>query len=152
MSLRWSLFLKSTGVAVLALAVLTVPGESKNERRATASREASVGAPASGVVTQPLPSQSQNQDVHGLVIAIHPTGFTPPEMEVAAGRYLFIVQNRSGIDDLAFRFDRQNADKLHEVRDHRLQWKKQFDLHPGTYVLSVVDHPEWTCVVTVKPH
>jgi len=97
-------------------------------------------------------SATDESDIHGLVFAIRPTGFEPAEVEVAKGAYLFIVQNRSGIRDLDFRLDRQAGEKLHEVRDQRAQWKKQFDLKPGTYVLSIVDHPEWRSVITVNSH
>ena len=76
-----------------------------------------------------LPAQPDDQDVHGLVIAIRPTGFVPAEIEVTDGRYLFIVQNRSGIRDLTFRLDRETIARLHEVHDQKLQWKKEFDLN-----------------------
>ncbi|SRR5258706_7976738 len=93
---------------------------------------------------------ADNANVHGLVFAIRPTGFDPAQVELEKGTYLFIVQNRCGIRDLTFRLDREAGARLHEVRDQRLQWKKQFDLNPGTYVLSVADHPEWRSVITVK--
>lgn len=99
-----------------------------------------------------LPEQSTEQDVQGLVIALRPNGFSPAEIEVTDGRYLFIVQNRVGVRDISFQLDREGGGKLHEVHDQKLQWKKEFDLHPGTYVLSVVDHPKWRCVITVKSH
>ena len=95
---------------------------------------------------------ADQSDVHGLVFAIRPTGFDPPQIELEKGTYLFIVQNRCGIRDLTFRLDREAGNKLHEVHDQKLQWKKQFDLNPGTYVLSVADHPEWRSVITVKAH
>jgi hypothetical protein len=144
MSLRNSLFLKSTTVAVFGLAVLSVSGESK---RATYSTEASVPASISPAIPQ---GQADETDVKGLVIAIHPTGFVPEEIEVTKGRYLFIVQNRSGIRDLTFQLDREAGGRVHENHDQNLQWKKEFDLHPGTYVLSVVDHPHWRCAIKVK--
>ena len=90
-------------------------------------------------------------DVQGLVVALRPAGFTPSAFELTEGKYLFIVQNRCGIRGLTFQMFRDSGEKLHEVNDRKPQWKNQFDLHPGTYVLSVLDHPEWRCVIKVKP-
>jgi hypothetical protein len=95
---------------------------------------------------------ADKSNVHGLIFAIRPTGFDPPQIELVNGTYLFIVQNRCGIRDLTFRLEREAGAKLHEVHDQKLQWKKQFDLNPGTYVLSVADHPEWRSVITVNAH
>ena len=97
-----------------------------------------------------LQARSSEPDIRGLVIAIRPTGFIPAEIDLKEGRYLLIVQNRSGIRDLTFRLDRDTGEKLQETRDQKLQWKKTFDLHPGRYVLSVVDHPKWQSIITVK--
>jgi hypothetical protein len=95
---------------------------------------------------------ADKSNVHGLVFAIRPTGFDPAQVELEKGTYLFIVQNRCGIRDLTFRLEREAGARLHEVHDQKLQWKKQFDLNPGTYILSVADHPEWRSVITVKAH
>jgi hypothetical protein len=92
------------------------------------------------------------QELQGLVIAISPNGFAPSEIEITDGAYVLVVQNRSGLRDLTFQFDRQGGERLHQVRAQKSKWSKEFDLHPGTYVLSVVDHPEWQCLVKVKPH
>ena len=89
-------------------------------------------------------------NVEGVVFAVRPTGFNPPEVNLAKGRYLFIVQNRSGIRDLTFQLDREAGERLHEVHDQKLQWKKIFDLNPGTYMLTVAGHPEWRSVITVR--
>ena len=86
----------------------------------------------------------------GLIIAVYPTGFRPPELDVVAGRYLVVVQNRSGIRDLTYRLDTMTGLKLQEITSQKLQWKTEFDLLPGTYVLSVGDHPTWRSVIRVK--
>lgn len=99
------------------------------------------------------PTQSgSGQELLGLVIAIRPNGFSPPEIEITDGRYVLVVQNHSGLRDLTFQLDREGGERLHQVQAQRSKWSKEFDLHPGTYVLSVVDHPEWQCLIKVKPH
>jgi len=98
----------------------------------------------------PAPA-ADTSDVKGLVIAIRPTGFIPAQIDLTDGTYLFMVQNRCGIRDLTFRFDRDTGERLTEVHDQKLQWKKEFALYPGTYILSVVNHPQWRSVINVKP-
>ena len=96
-------------------------------------------------------TQASNDEVQGLVIAIRPSGFSPAEVDVTEGRYVVLVQNRSGIRNLTFRVDSESGERLHQVRPQELQWKKTFDLHPGRYVLSVVGHSSWRCLLTVTP-
>src|ERR1700716_614897 len=45
---------------------------------------------------------SSDKDVQALVVVLRPYGFDPVEIDVAAGRYLMVVQNRSGARDLTF--------------------------------------------------
>ena len=94
--------------------------------------------------------QAGAQDVLGLVIPLRPTGFVPAELEITDGRYLLIVENRCGIRDLTFHLDREGGERLHEAQEHKLQWKEKFNLRPGSYVLSVLEHPEWHCVIKVR--
>ena len=107
---------------------------------------------------QAIPSQSLTMSEHaaaesetlkGLVFAVHPTGFVPPEVTIGEGRYSFIVHNRTGLSDLTFTLDRENAARVHELRTNKRRWNGRFDLHPGRYVLSVIDHPEWRSLITV---
>jgi hypothetical protein len=97
-----------------------------------------------------IEAQDQRQ-LTALRFTVSPIGFDPEELTVTAGRYLIAVENRSGRRDLTFRFDRENGERLHEERQHRLDWRRQFDLHPGNYVLSEEDHPEWRSVIHVTP-
>ena len=147
--MRNSLSLKSSGVALVGVMILVASTSKSTEPRAlTLAASPSLAAHAAPVTPQ---GQADQTSVKGLVIVIRPTGFVPPALEVTDGRYLFIVQNRCGIRDLTFRLESEAGERLHEVHDQKLQWKKEFDLHPGTYVLSVVDHPTWRCLIRVKP-
>jgi hypothetical protein len=87
------------------------------------------------------------RDLTALVFAVRATGFDPDELTVSSGRYLIVVQNRSGLRDLTFRFERETGERLHEVRPQGLNWKRQFELQPGTYILSEANHPgvKWRC-------
>jgi hypothetical protein len=103
-------------------------------------------------VASPSATAVDTSNVEGLVFSIQPFGIEPGEVNVAQRSYLLIVQNRSGIRDLTFRVETEAGSKLYEIRNQKLQWKKIFDLNPGRYVLTVVEHPEWRTVITVRPH
>ena len=96
-----------------------------------------------------LTRTQEPRDLTALVFAVRATGFDPDEFTVSAGRYLIVVQNRSGRRDLIFRLDRENGERLHEVRPVGRNWQRQFQLQPGKYVLSEAEHPEWRCEINV---
>lgn len=138
-----SLVVTLVSVAIIALVAMRISAPFKVE----------AASDVKAVAKRPIALQEQAQnDVQGLIIALRPNGFSPAEIEVADGRYLFFVQTRVRVRDINFQLDREGGEKLHEVHDEKLQWKKEFDLHPGTYVLSVVNHPKWRCLITVKSH
>jgi|GEM_PF-3280677 len=98
----------------------------------------------------PSVNAADRSNVEGIVFSVQPYGIEPSEVNIAKGSYLFIVQNRTNVRDLTFRIDRQAGGRVHEVRGQKLQWKKIFDFNPGTYELTVADHPEWRSVITVR--
>ena len=97
-------------------------------------------------------SAAAEQDVRGLVFAVHPNGCAPAETTTSQGRYTFIVHNRTGLSELTFTLNRKTGERLHELRTNKRRWNARFDLQPGTYVLSVTGHSEWQCVITVTPN
>jgi hypothetical protein len=97
----------------------------------------------------PVVATQEREGLTALVFVVRPFGFTPNDITVAAGRYLIVLQNRSGRRDLTFRIDRENGERLHEGRSERLDWKRQFDLQPGNYIVSEISHPEWSCLIRV---
>ena len=110
--------------------------------------ELGLTTPLTGV--PPLAAQ-ERRDLMALVFEVRPSGFMPDEVDVSSGRYLIVLHNRTGRRDLTFRLDRENGERLREVRQQQLDWKGQFDLQPGNYILSELEHPEWRCVIRVTP-
>ncbi|MET0624141.1 MAG: hypothetical protein ABW250_14245 [Pyrinomonadaceae bacterium] len=84
-------------------------------------------------------------------VTIRPTGFDPAEVTLPRGRFMLAVDNRTGLNQLTFRFDREGGGRLHEVRMTReqLAWRKVVDPPPGSYVLTEINHPGWVCRITV---
>jgi hypothetical protein len=88
------------------------------------------------------------------VVKILPTGFEPRQITRPRGGFLLVVSNRTGLDDVDWRLDREAGGRLHAVRmsEGRLVSKQHADLPPGTYVLTEAGHPDWVCRITITPN
>jgi hypothetical protein len=84
-------------------------------------------------------------------VTIRPTGFDPAEVTLPRGRFMLAVDNRTGLNELTFRLDREGGGRLHEVRMTReqLAWRKVIDPPPGGYVLTEINHPGWVCRISI---
>ena len=87
----------------------------------------------------------------GFWLTIRPTGFEIREMTIAAGDYFVVVQNATGLRQFSLRLERESGERITEVRLPRFRkyWKEMVHLTRGRYVFSELDHPRWTCVITV---
>lgn len=107
----------------------------------------SSGGPASIVI-----QDNSGKRVEAELITLRPTGFDPAEITRPRGRFLLAVDNRSGLDELVLRIDRQDKGRIHERRMARgkLSWRQVVDLQPGSYLLTEANHPEWVCRITIE--
>jgi hypothetical protein len=84
------------------------------------------------------------------VVTVTPRGFEPGAITRQQGRFILMVDNRSG-SELNLRFTRETGESLHNVRSSRQEpdWNDVLDLRPGKYLLTEADHPSWVCVITI---
>lgn len=102
----------------------------------------------------PVPQADAEPDsVRVISVTLRPTGFEPSEVSVPAGKYLLVVNNRTGLEQFTPRLEREGQGAAHEVRAlrHKRAWKNALHLKPGQYVLAEADQPEWVCRITVTP-
>ena len=101
---------------------------------------ASVRAQSAGVVRTPA-----------RVVVLRPWGFEPARTSVPAGAFILAVYNRSGLREMWLRVDSGGPVKLVDLRVPRevLDFRKRLIVVPGTYTLTDVNHPAWTCSITV---
>lgn len=106
---------------------------------------------AASAMTAKVVSRNQNlPDV--LLVSLLPTGFEPSEVTHPRGKFLFGVNNRTGLDDLRFQLTDDSGGPVGEKRMVKEKiWRKLIEPKPGRYVLRVVDHPSWLCEVTITP-
>jgi hypothetical protein len=89
--------------------------------------------------------------VQGYRVAFHSYGFEPVEITRPKGPFALVVENRTELEEPVFRLNRGTGNSVREARVNRKQrkWTDVFDLSPGEYVLTEVNHPNLTCTITV---
>ncbi len=97
------------------------------------------------------PQRPRVSNILALPLALRMNGFAPAEIERPTGDFLISVTNFSGFPDVVFRLDRENGERLHSAKVPRdkLTWRQHVRLTPGSYLLTVMDHPEWSCRITI---
>lgn len=121
----------------------------------------SVGArPRLAAMGALLPTQSKQAAVpvpanlDARVIVLRQLGFEPSQITHTKGRFLLVVHNRSGLQDVQFSLAREAGPHVVDVRTPKEQpnWRSIIDLTPGNYILTDADHPEWICHITITPN
>jgi hypothetical protein len=87
-----------------------------------------------------------------VLFALQAEGFEPTEMQLSPGEYLFVVTNRSGLDEVNVRLVRENGQQMiaDKVGLKGKELKRRLHLAPGTYRLTETDHPDWACTIVVS--
>ena len=100
---------------------------------------------------QQAQGQAEKEPLQAELITLRPTGFEPARMELVKGRFLLVVNNHSELPDVQLQLMRETGARMHAVRvpSDQVRWSEVVDLHPGTYVLTAVNHPDWVCRITV---
>lgn len=120
--------------------------------RTLATKEPRKLNPTRAATAAPTPPAKKFDGLIGLKLSRF--GFEQTEIERPKGHQLIYVVNRSGIAQLAFQLDRKvGRGHLKEVALPATKgaWRDEIELAPGEYRLSVVDHPDWTCRITITP-
>jgi hypothetical protein len=114
----------------------------------TASSSSNSTKPASTSVaaTQNTPHEDEPQVIS---LEATPSDFEPAETIVHRGRFLILLQNRTGQRGLNFWLARENQERLGESEPQKRDWKAQVQLGPGTYVIGETGHPEWQATIRV---
>ncbi len=112
--------------------------------------------PAIAPAARPEERQAADEEPAGPeseVVTLLPEGFEPAEITRPRGEFLLVAHNRSGLDEVTWRLEREAGATLREVRlgGGRLRSGTFENLPPGTYLLSVDGHPEWVCRLTITP-
>jgi len=119
----------------------------------SAAEDAAAAAPIPLTAAARPQEDEGGEKVKAVVFNLRPEGFEPAEVMLAAGEYLLVFNNRTGLDEFALRMEREGHGTMREAHPHKLkrEWRQLLRLTPGTYVVTELNHPEWTLRVTVTP-
>ena len=86
-----------------------------------------------------------------VLLALRSDGFEPTEIQLAAGEYMLVIRNRTGLADVNVRLQREAGERLGQatVGSKQRDWKRRTTLTPGVYLLTESDHPDWICRIVV---
>jgi hypothetical protein len=113
--------------------------------------------PAFSAVVKTAPASTLPQrtrpiaDFEAELITITPHGFEPREITRPQGRFLLLIDNRSGVAATALALTSEAGMRTHEMRVPREEpnWSEVVELPPGQYVLTEASHPRWSCRITI---
>jgi hypothetical protein len=91
-------------------------------------------------------------NIQVVLLSLRPEGFEPTEMQLPLGDYLFVVRNRTGLDEVNVRLAGESGQPMlaAKVGLRRQDLKQRLHLALGTYRLTEKDHPDWTCTIVVR--
>jgi len=104
------------------------------------------------VSSEPLPiTQNRIADFESEIITVTPHGFEPRALTRPAGRFLLLIDNRSGLPEFSPALSLLGGIQVRTMQIPREQpnWSDIVDLPPGTYVLTEANHSRWLCRITI---
>jgi hypothetical protein len=116
---------------------------------------------AMGLSAGACPVAGQSRPSVGVAaMVLRPHGLEPAEIEIKLGRTLLAVYNRTGLEEIVLRVEREAGSGppagqlLHEERVPlgKRAARRLFDLVPGSYLVTEANHPAWKCRMIVKPN
>ena len=101
----------------------------------------------------PSPQREKQGRLETELITLQPSGFEPNEIKRPQGAFILGVDNRAGVEAIELQLMRADGQRLNALQTpkRKVSWREVVDLAPGRYLLSVANHPEWTCNVTILP-
>jgi hypothetical protein len=120
-----------------------------------AARRTSLSSPAPPQVVKAAPAMPESSrkiaDFESELITITPHGFEPQEITRPQGRFLLMIDNRSGLATTSLSLTREAGPQTQEMRVPRESpnWSDIVDLPAGRYLLTETDHPRWSCQFTI---
>ena len=130
------------------IALFISPRGSAIEARAWRLPVTGIYAPAHRGASAPL----FPQDLPEVTLTLRAEGFAPDALTRPAGRFRLSVDNRSGVEEITLRLNREDGTLVREmfIRRGTVDWSEVIDLAAGVYVLSEVSHPAWVCRITAQ--
>lgn len=125
-----------------AVAAVSIPFIGRAENIYSSSRE-------NPTKLQLSPAVSLEDVPQVISLEVTPSGFESTEIIAPRGKFLILLQNRTGRRDLNFWLARENQERVAASESQKRDWKAQVQLTPGTYIIGETNHPEWRYTIRV---
>ncbi len=150
---------KFLSVAVLIFLVVIAVNERGWFASARSTRSApkfSVGAKSQSSDTVTSIAQQSTRpiaDFESELITVTPHGFEPGEITRPSGRFLLMIDNRSGLALVSARLNLGAGIGLQEIALPREEpnWSDIINPQLGVYLLTEASHPGWACRIVIAP-
>ena len=88
------------------------------------------------------------------IVTLKATGFDPSSLTRPKGEFMLVIENRSGLPEVTFQFDRAVGLRLRQARVARKKasWNGLVDLPPGTYKMTEATRPAWAFSLIITPN
>ena len=96
------------------------------------------------------PRAAAQQGRDELRIELTASGFTPSEVQHAAGRFAIAVENRTLSGEYTLQLKAEDGTVVNEVHVQKGSSAWTLDLQTGTYTLTEANHAEWTCRIVIQ--
>jgi len=109
-----------------------------------------IAVPLTGRTASTRSATPATEDVPQVItLQVTPSGFEPRETIAPKGKFLILLQNRTGRRDLNFWLERENEGRVAESKPQQRDWSAHVQLAPGTYIIGETNHPEWQSIIRV---
>src|SRR5262249_17216934 len=132
-------------IAIVVIALVTVTAQAWRHKAGSTTKQ-----PEAAVQNTPDGERPEAE-----LITLTPDGYIPPQITRPKGKFLLVVDDRSGLPQTFQKLERLigegNGEKMKDANVKRAQtlWTEEYDLAPGEYLLTEANHPSWKLKITV---
>jgi hypothetical protein len=142
--------LLSCGFLVFCVGIVFIvraSSSANNDQPITEEKAVSLAAVAA---TSLRPSTNPSR-VETEIVTIRLDGFEPKQISRPQGKFILVVDNRSGVDAVSLSLSVDSGQLLHQVTvpKETLDWAQGLDLPPGRYLLRETNTADWVCELTI---
>lgn len=134
-------------LTIAAALALTIPFVARTENISPLTPL--VVPPVGSTRVAELSASSTEDEPQVVSLEVTPNGFEPIETTARRGKFLILLQNRTGRRDLSFYLVRESQERVAESDPQKRDWKTHVQLGPGTYIMGETNHPEWRSIIRV---
>jgi hypothetical protein len=105
---------------------------------------------ATGALAHPFAGTGPAAQDDEVQVVLGTAGFTPAEVTHAAGAFAVAVDNQGVTGEYVLQLKGAGGALLDEIRVQKGSVVWTVELAAGTYTLTVANHPDWLCQITVQ--